>query len=240
VTIDVIDSERPLDDYKLVVAPQLFLLKPGVAERLRRFVEKGGCLVATYYTGISDQYNRCFLGGAPGDGLMSLFGIWNEETDYLADGTSRRVVVDEGSFAGTYRAEGVCALVELRGARALGHYAEDFYAGTPALTEHRVGSGSAYYQATSLGPDFLRKLYAARVAALAVPRAFECELPEGVLVQTRVRDDRQFFFLQNFSEREQVLTQLHAGTVDLLTGGDVGRAVRLPPWSSTVLSNRAT
>jgi beta-galactosidase len=238
VTIDVIDSERALDGYELVVAPQLFLLKPGVAARLRRFVEGGGCLVATYYTGVCDEHSRCWLGGFPGDGLMSLFGLWNEETDYLADGATRAVVVDEGSLAGEYRAANVCALVELRGARAIAHYAEDFYAGTPALTEHRVGSGTAYFHATALGAGFLRRFYGERVGRLAIPRAFPGALPEGVLVQERARDGRKFLFLQNFSEREHELALPDEELVDVLSGAEARGTFRLPPWSSTVLSNR--
>jgi beta-galactosidase GanA len=97
---------------------------------------------------------------------------------------------------------------------------------------------------SSVRPSIALLVFGVTAVAASCDSPAERSAPEseagGVLVQTRVRDDRQFFFVQNFSEREQVLAELHAGLVDLLTGGDVGRAVRLPPWSSTVLSNRAT
>jgi beta-galactosidase len=38
--------------------------------------------------------------------------------------------------------------VHSEGARVLGTYGEDFYAGTPALTEHAFGAGSAFYIAS--------------------------------------------------------------------------------------------
>ena len=76
-------------------------------------------------------------GGFPGDGLMGVLGIWNEETDWLPNGAVRRVEARpeaaELKLAPSYAAERLCALVQLQGAQALLAYAEDFYAGTPAL-----------------------------------------------------------------------------------------------------------
>jgi beta-galactosidase len=81
VGVDVIGSERDFSGYKLLVTPQLWLLKPGVAERIRKFVEAGGTWVATQYTGYCDEHNRMLFGGLPGQGLGSVLGIWNEEYD---------------------------------------------------------------------------------------------------------------------------------------------------------------
>ena len=41
VNIDIVDEEKPLQGYSLVSAPMLYMVKPGLAERLRAFVEKG-------------------------------------------------------------------------------------------------------------------------------------------------------------------------------------------------------
>ena len=81
--VDVIAAEDPFHAYRLIVAPMLYLLKPGVAARLRRFVEQGGTLVTTYWSGLVDENDLCFLGGWPGDGLREVLGIWDEETDTL-------------------------------------------------------------------------------------------------------------------------------------------------------------
>src|SRR5690606_27919947 len=108
---------------KLVIAPQLWLLRPGLAGRIRAYVEGGGTFVGTYYTGAVDEFGRCFAGGWPGDGLMDVFGIWNEETDWLPDGITRQVVVaDSGRALGLeprYDARHLCAVVHPRGAEVL-------------------------------------------------------------------------------------------------------------------------
>lgn len=84
IPVDVIESLSDFSRYRLLIAPMLFLLKPGVASRLRAFVEQGGTLVLTYLSGIVDDTNRCFRHGWPGDGLRTLCGIWAEELDSIA------------------------------------------------------------------------------------------------------------------------------------------------------------
>ena len=53
----------------------VYLLRDGFAQKVRRFVEAGGTVAATYWTGIVNSTDLCWLGGMPGDGLMELFGL---------------------------------------------------------------------------------------------------------------------------------------------------------------------
>ncbi|MEG0997175.1 MAG: beta-galactosidase trimerization domain-containing protein, partial [Clostridia bacterium] len=66
IDVDVVDSDQDLSRYSLVVAPMLYMIKPGVAERLEGFVARGGQLVMTYFSGIADENDLCFLTGVPG------------------------------------------------------------------------------------------------------------------------------------------------------------------------------
>jgi len=239
VAVDVVSATRDLSSYRLVVAPQLWMLAPGVAERIARFVQAGGTFVTTYYTGYCDQNNRCFTGGFPGDGLMSVLGIWNEETDWLPNGTKRRVVTrpdaTELKLAHDYWAEHSCALVHLRGATALMDYAEDFYAGTPALTKNRYGQGTAYYQAAALGVPFQCAFYAALIEDLRLHRALGQELPASLAVQRRVSSSREYLFLQNFSAEPRTLALPAPSYFDLLQQQNTAGTLQLGPWDSTVL-----
>lgn len=83
VDMDVVGSDEDLSRYDVVVAPQLYMLQPGTAQNLKAFVERGGQLLATYLLGYVDSEQLCYLGGFPGDGLKSLFGIVSEEIDSL-------------------------------------------------------------------------------------------------------------------------------------------------------------
>jgi beta-galactosidase len=239
VAVDVLSANADLSRYKLVVAPQLWMLAPGVAERIARFVEQGGTFVATYYTGYCDQNNRCFTGGFPGDGLDRVLGIWNEETDWLPDTAARQVATRpeaaELKLAESYAAERLCALVQLRGATALMDYAEDFYAGSPALTRHAHGKGKAYYQAAAMGAPFLRAFYAGLSEQLGLRRYLARELPANLAMQRRVSASHEYLFFQNFSAEERTLPLPASGYFDLLQQQSVPTALSLLAWDSTVL-----
>ena len=102
IPVDVIDMEQDLSSYKLVIAPMLYMVRPGVAERIEAFVQAGGTFVATYWSGIVDETDLCFLGGFPGP-LRSVLGIWDEEIDALYDGQTNSVVPAAGNKPGTDR-----------------------------------------------------------------------------------------------------------------------------------------
>ena len=65
IPVDVINMDCDFSKYKVVVAPMLYMVRPGVGERLEEFVEKGGTLITTYWSGIVDENDLCFLGGFP-------------------------------------------------------------------------------------------------------------------------------------------------------------------------------
>ncbi|MGM8317348.1 beta-galactosidase trimerization domain-containing protein, partial [Clostridium perfringens] len=96
---DVINMDCDFSKYKVVVAPMLYMVRPGVGERLEEFVKNGGTLVTTYWSGIVDENDLCFLGGFPGP-LKKVTGIWAEELDALYDEDVNYVSVEEGNSLG--------------------------------------------------------------------------------------------------------------------------------------------
>ena len=161
VNIDIVDEEKPLQGYSLVSAPMLYMVKPGLAERLRAFVEKGGTLVLTYFSGYVDENDLCFLDGMPGP-LRPLAGVWAEEIDALYPGQSNKIVMRPGNalgLEGEFACGFLCELAHAEGAQALADYGEDFYAGMPAVTENRLGKGRVIYLAARAEQKFLDLLY---------------------------------------------------------------------------------
>lgn len=53
--------EQSLDSYKLVVAPMLYMFRSGIETKLRTFVENGGILIMTYWSGIVNETDLCYL-----------------------------------------------------------------------------------------------------------------------------------------------------------------------------------
>ncbi len=244
VGIDVIDSEHDYSRYKLLVAPMLMMVKPGVAERIDAFVRDGGTFVATYWTGIVDEHDLCFEGGFPGP-LSGVLGIWSEEIDALYPGETVRVALTEegrklirGGVAGGYAAYELCDLVHLRGARALACYETEFYAGRPALTVNDVGAGRAYYIASRNGQEILNDFYGAVVREVGPARTSATPVDEvHATTRRRTNDDgsaTDYRFYINFSQQPQPVPPPESGeTIVFHSAARDGEAApandRLPP-----------
>jgi beta-galactosidase len=241
VSVDVLGSHRDFSGYRLLVTPQLFMLKPGVADRIRAFVDRGGTWVGTVYSGYTDQHNRCFLGGFPGGGLNDVLGIWNEEFDVLGDGVTRRVhrVRESLGLGETLVAREVCELLWLRGATTLASYDEDFYAGQPALTVNEFGRGRAYYHASRFDEATLLAFYTGLIEELGLPRHVPNGAPTGVLVQQRSSGSRHFLFLINFNTERVSVDIGPDRRTNVLSGGRIADSVELGPWESIVLCHES-
>lgn len=253
IPVDAIDSLRDFSRYKLLVAPMLYMIRPGVAERLEAFVAGGGTLLTTYLSGLVDEEDLAFLGGFPGPASMrKVLGIWVEETDALDE--RQRISVLPASPANPLRLPDVtrarhfCDIVHLEGAEALAAYGDDFYAGSPAVTVNKHGRGRAYYVASRNDDAFLEAMTKALVTELKIERALPVStpggaaggageaLPAGVTVQKRVRGDRVFWFAMNFNAEAKLLALASEGYRDALADREVKETIELPPFGVVVLS----
>ncbi len=101
----------------------LYMVRPGVAERIEAFVRAGGTFVATYLSGIVDENDLCFLGGWPGP-LRETLGIWAEEIDALYENDANAVLPTAANglgLSGAYVAREFCDLIHAETAPGAGH-----------------------------------------------------------------------------------------------------------------------
>ena len=226
IAVDFVDMEEDISSYKLVIAPMLYMLRAGFGRKLREFTAAGGTLVMTYWSGIVNENDQCFLGAVPYQ-LTDVLGIVSEEIDGLYDDehNSGKVVGDFGSLQGSYNCGLLCDLIHVNGANVLMEYGEDFYAGKPALTQHPYGQGEAYYIASQFDQAFYDDFYAELVKRAGLASALPIELPHGVLVSSRSGADKEFIFLQNTTSAEQCIPAL--GEEWTFLTGSVADAVSL-------------
>lgn len=121
VPVDVISSDRNLSKYKLVVAPMLYMVREGMGERIEAFVQAGGTFVSTYWSGIVNESDLCFLEGFPGP-LRKTLGIWSEEIDsfYHDQSNGIEMIADNRlQLSGEFEAREWCDFIHLEGAEAL-------------------------------------------------------------------------------------------------------------------------
>ncbi|EFU42855.1 beta-galactosidase [Paenibacillus vortex V453] len=240
VPLDVIDMEQDFAPYKLLVAPMLYMVRPGVGERIHQFVEAGGTFVATYWSGIVDENDLCFLGGFPGP-LRETLGIWSEEIDALHDHDVNGIVTNAGGGLGLaemYDAAELCDLIHLETAEALAVYRSDFYAGRPALTVNLLGKGRAYYIASRNKEPFHSNFYKELVEQTAVRRALAAKLPSCVSSSIRTDGESDYIFIMNFSNEPRQVALDGARYSDLVSGEAVGAELELAPYGVKVITRK--
>src|SRR5712692_4126025 len=63
VALDIVSPDGDLSAYSLVLAPLLYMLRAGVAQKIERYVENGGIFLTTFFSGIVDQNDHVVVGG---------------------------------------------------------------------------------------------------------------------------------------------------------------------------------
>ncbi|OAS14913.1 beta-galactosidase [Paenibacillus oryzisoli] len=241
VPVDILGSEDDLSAYKLIVAPMLYLCREETGRRLEKFVEQGGTLVTTYWSGIVNEHDLCHLGGFPGP-LRTTLGIWAEEIEGLYDHDRNGLTMSPDNqlgLTGTFESHEICEVIHTEGAEVLGIYTDSFYAGQPALTVNSFGKGKAYYMATRLKADFLQSFYAKVVEQTGVARSLNTHLPQGVTVQVRTDGETDYVFVMNFSGQSEQITLDDRNYTYLESNEAVDGVIDLPV-NGIVLLKRST
>jgi beta-galactosidase len=230
VPVDIVFSDSDLSRYDVLIAPMLHMVKPGLAERIEAEVARGGTFVTTCFSGVVDETDLAFE-GYPGP-LRRVLGVWVEEIDALYEGQTNRIVMADGS--GSYTCARLCDIVHSEGAQVLATYGEDFYAGTPVVTEHSFGQGVAYYIASDPEDRFLETFYGRLLAARQIAPLLDA--PAGVEVTLRETEQRRLLFVLNHT-RDTTSIRLPARQRyrELLSQRDVAGTLELPGCGVAIL-----
>ena len=219
LNVDLVDMTCDLSGYKIFAAPMCYMFRDGFEEKVRKFVEDGGIFIATYWSGIVDDTDKCFLGGVP-HGLMDVLGIRSTEIDGLYDWEENSLVPVEGNALGmekTYSCKYLCDLVELRGAETVMTYGSDFYAGYPALTVNSYGKGKTWYVAADAEKEFQEDLLKKIAEQSGISCGIKGDIPEGLEVTSRETEEERFYIYQNWSGEEAALP-LPEGEIEAVYG----------------------
>ncbi|MDE7184853.1 MAG: beta-galactosidase trimerization domain-containing protein, partial [Lachnospiraceae bacterium] len=208
-------------------APLNYLYRKGYTDRVRQYVDKGGCYVTTCWSGEVDDTDLVYLEKHP---LEDVLGIAPEEVD-VPDGYCENSIRFQGQ---SYQITGLCGLVHAKSAEVLAQYQHDFYAGYPALTRNIYGKGEAYYIASMNEMDFIRAFY----RMLLHEKELECRLnvkfPMGVTVNERRASDRSLWFLQNFNRTAAYVEFLEPYT-NIETGEVINGKIMMEAFECIIL-----
>jgi len=224
VTVDLVHPGSDLSSYRMVVAPTLYLTTDSTAAELRSYVEQGGLLLVSYWSGIVDEHDHVRLGGYPG-AFRDLLGISTEEFFPLRAGEQVRL---GGDLLAGAAAQVWTELLSLRGADEVAGYVDGPLPGIPALTRNEVGSGAAWYLATR--PDEMGT--AALVRELCAASGVDVHQHGGVEVVRRHGPEASYLFVLNHTAEE---VEVAATGTDLVSGGVCAGDVRVPAGSVAVV-----
>ena len=224
VTVDFVKPDADLSGYKLVVVPNLYLVRDEAAANLAHYTQNGGTLLMSFFSGVVDENDQVRLGGYPAP-FRELLGLQVEEFDALPVGVTNTVTGDE-RFSCDLWAD----VITLEGAEALATFESGFYAGRPAVTQHAFGAGQSFYVGTRLEPTGTAWLVEKACQAAGIkPQDF----PEGVEVVRRVSDDASYLVLLNHTANE-VQVGLPEAITDLETNEQTDQ-LTLPPYGVSFL-----
>ncbi len=228
ITADVVRPGAPLDGYKSVVVPTLYLADDAAAEAVRAYVAGGGHALVTYFSGIVDEHDHVRAGGYPG-AFRDVLGVRVEEFAPLLEGEV--VTLDDGGRADVWTEH-----LTLAGAEAVSTYLDGPQAGVPAVTRNDHGDGVAWYVATRTDAATTATIVRRLVAEAGVA-AVTTTVPGLEVVRRRSEDGATWLFVLNHTG-SAVPVEAHGH--DLVSDSDVDGSLVVAAGGIAVVRERGS
>lgn len=201
IPVDVVPPSADLSRYRLVIAPNLYLVDEASAAGLSSWVADGGQAVLGFFSGIVDGHDTVHPGPYPGP-LRELIGATVDQFWPLDAGQQAGLRGPAGEdHTGTWWTEEITP----QDARTLAWFSGGVLDGRPAVIEAGRGRGTVRYLGTLPDPGYLTELVRGAAAAAGLG-PLVAEPPPGIEVTARRGDHDEYLFLLNHGEQEQLVT----------------------------------
>jgi beta-galactosidase len=230
-SIDVISPDAPLQEYKLVVAPDLNVIPEALAEHLLEYVRNGGHLVLGPRSGMKDEFNALLPQRQPGflvdalGGRVEQYYALEKEVPVSGGWGEGQVTV----WAEQLKNSAPDAEVPLRYGKSNG-----WLDGQPAALTRKYGKGRITYIGAILDEKLMAAAAKWMIEKSGVTPTFG-PVPDGVEVSRRVGSNKQVFILINFTQEQRHVTLPRP--MKILLQGDEGSAIDLPVYGVAVLED---
>ena len=220
-SIDIVNPDVSLDQYKLVLAPNLYLIPKDRAAHLAQYVQRGGHLVLGPRSGMKDEYNALLPIRQPGF-LADALGAQVEQYYALEKNVSANGPLGEGEtsvWAEFLKTTSPDTEILLRYGTSNG-----WLDGKPCVVTRRFGKGRMTYIGAVLDEKLVTAVTEWMAKTSGIAPAF-APVPDGIEASRRIGPDGSVFVLVNFATQEQrvslpqemksLLEQRHTTQVDL-------------------------
>lgn len=217
--------------YKMIVVPALYAAQEGLLERLRKYVEEGGNLVATFKSGFTDENVKVSHEVQPHI-LRECLGV-----KYHQFTAPKNVALRGEAAEGATDKEAKIFMEMLipEGAQVLASYDHYNWGKYAAVTKNRFGKGCAYYLGCMTGKEILEKVLqdALQEAKVEIPGE---RFP--LIVRNGKNDlGKNVRFYLNYSAEEQTVQSNIPSGYDLIEGTEVkgGDTLTIGPWGVRIV-----
>ena len=225
------DSEN-LEDYDLLVVPALYAAPEELLLRIRRFVERGGRLFATFKTAFADENVKVFHDSQPHI-LDECLGI-----SYSHFTHPKNVRLTGETFGCPDNEVKVfMELVNPEGAKVLASYDHYNWKRYAAVTRNSFGKGTATYLGCVTSDGMLREILADVLREVGLWTADqEVEFPVIIKRGTN-QDGKQIVYYLNYSSSEQTVAHRDGDGVELTKKEKVaqGDTLTIGPWDLRIV-----
>ncbi|MCM1254363.1 MAG: beta-galactosidase [Clostridium sp.] len=218
-----------LKKYPVLLYPHPMIMDEEKAALLETYVNQGGTLIIGCRSGLKNKNGICEMLPQPGL-LQNLSGTDVQDFTYTSPAEDDTYALWNGEKLETPVFNDI--LTPLADTKVLARYANSYYAGQAALTEHKTGSGRVLH----LGSAFSRNAVPALLEYAGVVSPFtELIAADGYDVELtlRIKDGREFLFVLNFNP-QPVSFILKKTMRSLYDDTEVSGVMTLPAFGTAV------
>jgi beta-galactosidase len=224
-------------DYKVIVAPPLYIASDDLLNRLSDYVRGGGNLVMAFKSGFCNEYSTVRWERAPGP-LRKAAGVSYQEFSSLRE--PLKLKGDPFHAGEENKVSDWAEMLIPEGAEPLAYYEHPFFGKYPAITRNRFGSGTFTYQGTLLS-DALQECVLRQVMKAAGLTGADQDLPASVRVKHGVnRAGKTLHYYLNYSSNAQSFAYPYRAGMDLLTRANIMpvQNVTVKPWDLLIVEEK--
>ncbi len=195
ILVDITSIESNLSEYRLIIAPGLFLSDEKIVSKLEAYVAQGGVVLFGARSGVKNKSNIVIEDSFPGL-LTNLVGAQVHSWQALPEEVRFRIRSDISGLGGD---AGVWIEAihpeEDEGVNVLSRYLGGPLAGKACFTEHPFGAGNVYY--LGFYPTFEQLKAILKYLIQHEGCGTILDLPDGVIVNQRGNHRVAFNFTRN-------------------------------------------
>ena len=229
ITVDFIHPQADLRPYRVVIAPNLYLVTDEETQNIIQYVNSGGQLIMSFFSGIVDENDQIRLGGYPAP-FREMLGLWIEEfAPYRSNDHNFITTKDLKTFQTTFWND----VIHLEKAQSLANFDYDYFKGSPAITKNTYGMGNAYYLGTQLEPEGM-SWFLDQVCQSAGIQPLINKIVIGLEVIHRETPTKIFQFFLNHSDKP-VQLKLAISGIDLLSNTKANGQISIAPSDFVII-----